>query len=71
MEVKEMMTGRGNIKVVAVAATHDDLTRIAKTLDELGVEVESEELLRRHYFRPFNHFGTEDISGELEGTYEV
>ena len=73
VEVHEVMTGRGNVEVKAVAPRHDDLTRIARTLDEMGLSVESEELIRHHYFRPFNHFGTEDVSGSDgdEAVYDV
>lgn len=71
ISVEEIMTGRKNVEVTAVAPTHDDLTEIAKALDELGLEVESEELTRHHYFRPFNHFGAEDVSGELRDSYEI
>lgn len=71
ISVEEIMTGRKNIEVTAVAPTHDDLTDVAKALDELGLEIESEELIRHHYFRPFNHFGVEDVSGEMSGPYEI
>lgn len=71
VEVQELMTGRENIQVTAVAPKQKDLTRIAKALDELGLEVESEELLRHHYFRPFNHFGAEDVDGENDDTYDI
>lgn len=71
VEVQELMTGRENIEVTAVAPKQKDLTRIAKALDELGMEVEREELLRHHYFRPFNHFGVEDVGRERDGTYDV
>lgn len=46
------------------------MTRIATTLDELGLAVESEELVRHHYLRPFNHFGTEDVTGGADATHE-
>lgn len=62
VEVHEVMTGRNNVEVKAVATRHDDLTRIATTLDSMGLEVESEELIRHHYFRPFDHFGTENLN---------
>lgn len=71
VEVDEKMTGRENIVVTVVVPEHRDLTRIAKALDALGLAVEREELLRHHYFRPFNHFGVEDRSGEMNGTYDV
>lgn len=64
VEVRELMTGRENIEVTAVAPRNDDLTRIAETLHELGLTVVREELVRHQYIQPFNHFGTEAIPGE-------
>lgn len=71
VEVRELMTGRGNIEVTAVATEHRDLTRIAKALDELGMTVEQEELIRHHYFRPFDHFGAENVSEDSDAMHEV
>jgi hypothetical protein len=71
VEIDELMTGRGNVEVTAVAPTHEDLTAIATALDELGLEVEREELISRHFFRPFNHFGVDDISGDEDGVHDV
>lgn len=70
IEVDEIMTGRENVIVTAVAPRHDDITRIAKELDALGLAIESEQLLRHHYFRPFNHFGTEDV-GDADVAYDL
>lgn len=71
VEVQELMSGRENIEVIAIAPTHDDLTATAQSLHELGLDVENEELIRRHYYRPFNHFGTEDVSGDTDGGHEL
>lgn len=71
VEVLELMTGKSNIEVTAVAPKKDDVTRIAKELDEMGLEVEQEKLIRRKLLRPFNHFGTKDVSSEGDGTYDV
>lgn len=71
VEIVELMTGRGNVEVTAVAPTHDELTSVAKGLDELGLEVEREELISRHFFRPFNHFGVRDVSGGEDVVHEV
>jgi DNA-binding Lrp family transcriptional regulator len=62
VEAHEIMTGRRNVEITAVAPRHDDLTRIAMSLHEMGLAVESEELIRNHYWRPFNHFGTANVS---------
>lgn len=61
IDVRELMVGRNNIHVQVVAPENDDVTRVAKRLDELGLEVEEEYLVRHHHHRPFNHFGTEEI----------
>lgn len=71
VEVHELMTGKENIEITVVAPTHDDLTSTAKSLDELGLVVESEELIRHHYYRPFNHFGVKDVSEDMDGTHEI
>ncbi len=71
VEVHEVMTGRRNVQVAVVAPRHDDLTRAATELSDLGLDIESEELIRHHYFRPFNHFGVADVSEGEEGTYDV
>lgn len=36
VEVHEIMTGRLNVEVKAVAPEHDDLTRVARSLDEMA-----------------------------------
>ncbi len=64
VEVREMMTGRENVEITAVAPQNEDVTRVALALDELGLDVEREELVRNRYVRPFDHFGTENVSGD-------
>lgn len=71
VEIQEVMTGRHNVLVTVVTPTHDDLTAVAHALDGMGLSVEREELLRHTYLRPFNHFGVEDVSGDLDGAYEM
>lgn len=71
VEVEEIMSGRENIIVLVVVPKHDDLTRTATALHELGLNVEREELLRHNYRRPFNHFGTEDLSESSQANHMV
>lgn len=71
VEVQEIMTGRENVLVTVVVPTHDDLTKVASQIDEIGLSIEREELLRHTYLQPFNHYGVENVSGELEGLYEM
>lgn len=55
--VQEIMTGHRNIRVVTVATVAGDITRTGQQLEELGVEIEDEYLLRRELVQPFDHFG--------------
>jgi DNA-binding Lrp family transcriptional regulator len=45
--VRELMTGQRNVLIEAVGEDRDDITRIAEELDELGLEVVEEALVRR------------------------
>lgn len=71
VEVTELMTGRENVLVTVVVPEHDDLTRVAKDLDDRGLAIEREELVRHNYVRPFNHFGVEDVDDDVDGAYEM
>ena len=62
IDVRELMTGRRNVHVQVVAPMNDDVTRAARKLDELGLDIEDEDLVRHHHHRPFDHFGTEYVS---------
>lgn len=68
--VREMMTGRSNIEAHVVAPTNDDVTQAVQRLDELGLQIEEENLVRHHYQRPFNHFGTDEITTDREMSTE-
>ena len=66
VDIHEMMTGRRDVEMTAVVPRPDDPTALAKELVEMGLDIESEELIRHHYFQPFNHFGTGS-----EGIYDL
>lgn len=57
--VTELMTGRGNLHIATVGTDTDDITRIARELSNLGVEIEDEALTQREYFNPYHPFGPE------------
>ena len=56
--VREVMTGSGNLHVEVVGADGDDLSRIGRDLDALGIEVEDEDLIRNEYENPYERFAT-------------
>lgn len=47
--VREVMTGERNVYVNAIGTDHDDLNRISRELDELGLHVVDEQLVRDEY----------------------
>lgn len=67
VEVRELMTGNKNIEVTAVPPRNEDVTFIAEALSELGLEVETEDIIRQHYIRPFSYFGPHEMSEEASG----
>jgi DNA-binding Lrp family transcriptional regulator len=57
VEVQEVMTGEANVLVRAVGADGDDLTRIGEELDELGLRVSDEDLIRNTHRSSYAGFG--------------
>jgi DNA-binding Lrp family transcriptional regulator len=62
--VREIMTGKRNVYVNAIGRTHDDLNRIARELDELGLDIVDEQIIRDEYVCPYYGFLEEDEGGE-------
>lgn len=54
--VREVMTGERNVYVNAIGKDHDDLDRISKDLDSLGLTVVDEKLVRDEYVCPYHGF---------------
>jgi len=57
--VREVMTGSDNLHVEVVGLDGDDLSRIGRELDALGLEIEDEDLIRNEYEDAFQEFATE------------
>lgn len=64
--VRELMAGRRNLHVTAVGTDTDDITRIARELSNLGIDIEDEALVQRDYHHPYHPFGPE--SGDAHST---
>lgn len=60
IDVRSLMAGRRNLHVTAVGEDMDDLNRIARTITELGIEIEEENLLEEQLTRPYEPFGPRD-----------
>jgi DNA-binding Lrp family transcriptional regulator len=54
--VRTLMTGRENLHVVAVGETTAELQRIARTLSQLGIEIEDEDLIEGEFTSPYAPF---------------
>ncbi len=58
--VREIMTGQRNVYVNAIGKDHNDLNRISKELDELGLTIVDEQLIRDEYVCPYHGFLDEE-----------
>ncbi|WP_458207089.1 Lrp/AsnC family transcriptional regulator [Haladaptatus sp. NG-SE-30] len=61
VNVKETIVGVENLHVEAVATNRDDVTDIGKVLDEIGLEVVNEVLVKNEHIQPFDHFGDGEV----------
>jgi Lrp/AsnC family leucine-responsive transcriptional regulator len=63
VEVRELMTGERNLVIETAARDQDDVTRIAQALDDLGIEVVDETLIKHLVRQPVSYFEHEGESG--------
>jgi len=67
IEVTEIMTGDQNLFVEVVGTDGDDLSRITQELNDLGLDVKDEDIIRRGYttrFHQFDRCGDPSSDGE-------
>ncbi|ELZ15185.1 AsnC family transcriptional regulator [Haloterrigena salina JCM 13891] len=64
INVRELLTGRRNLHVLAVGEDTADLRRIARALSDLGIEIEDEVLVQNETARPYSPFGPTDETHE-------
>jgi len=69
INVREIMSGKGDLRITVVGTDTDDLTRIAQGIVSLGIEIDDEDLIHREYFRPYAPFGPrdEDVASPVTG----
>lgn len=60
IHVRELMSGRRNLHVEAVGEDKADITRIARELSTLGLDIETESLVQRDYHHPYQPFGPDE-----------
>ena len=59
-EVRTLMTGQRNVHVVAAGDDNDDITRIALAIDDFGLRIDVEDLIRAERRRPLAAFAIDD-----------
>ncbi|WP_417750469.1 winged helix-turn-helix transcriptional regulator [Salinibaculum salinum] len=68
INVRELMTGRENLHVLAVGEDTEDLRRISRALSKLGIEIEDENLVESETSVPYAQFGPEEARSRYEPT---
>lgn len=59
--IREVMTGADNVHVEVVGVDGNDLSRIGRDLNDIGLEVVDEDIIRNEYTRPFHQFSVESV----------
>lgn len=58
--IREIMSGSESLHVKAVGTDTEDLTRIGRQIEALGVTVVDEDLIQREYYQPYEPYGPAD-----------
>ncbi|MFW6434986.1 MAG: winged helix-turn-helix transcriptional regulator [Halovenus sp.] len=67
INVRVLMAGRRDLHVVAVGESTADLREIARSLSELDIQIEDEELVQTEIRCPYTPFGPDARSSEATG----
>lgn len=57
VNVREIMTGKADVEVKAVGSDTEELTRIGDAIQELGLAIEDQDIVKREHFRPYQPYG--------------
>lgn len=61
VDVQELLRGTRNVHVEAVSRDLEETERTTQALDDLGLEIETSEIIKRERTRPFDHFGSDQF----------
>lgn len=68
VDIRETLTGRQNLYVEAVGTSTSDVTRLTDEIHDLGLNIESSEILKQRRMQPFDHFHYEgELNDESDG----
>lgn len=59
-EVITLMTGKNNVYIIGSATKKDEISNLAYNIDDLGLSIEQEHLIRNHVRQPFGRFQLEE-----------
>lgn len=59
-EVITLMTGRNNVYIIGSSHNKDGISELAYDIDNLGLQIEQEHLIRDHVRQPFGGFRLEE-----------
>jgi len=68
VNVREFMTGSGNLHVLAVGETTKDFKRIMRLLSEAGIDIEEKSLMQNELFEPLAQYGADTTAPAWEPT---
>ena len=68
INVRVLMAGRRDLQVVAVGNDTGDLRKIARSLSELDIQIEDEELVQTEIRSSYASFGPDDVSVSSRAT---
>ncbi len=68
VNVRELMTGSGNLHILAIGETTTDLKHILRSLSELEIEVVDKNLVQNELFEPYAQYGGDDAAPAWEPT---
>lgn len=57
ISVRELMTGNDNLHIEVVGQSNEDITNLALSISNLGIEIGEEVLVKNEYHRPASVFG--------------
>lgn len=61
IDVREMLRGTRNVHIEAISRNMDDLEVTTQALDDLGLAIETSEIVKQQRTRPFDHFGSDRL----------
>lgn len=60
INVRELLSGYGNLHITTVGADTEDLSRISYELSSLGINIQTENLIRREQTRSYQPYGPDE-----------